>query len=222
MALDQNGLAQIGQTVLAVGRLGPSGVDLLGTAFLTTAAGKFADGSHVVGQDHSNLVLILPKTKSMADYQDTSDQQVQTARATVVAHDPFRDLCVLQGPFDARSNLPIGGADAVAVGSEIAVFGFPHSNFGRLVLTYERAEVGAKVLIDSGGIKSKHVVLNTQARPGQSGSPVLSLPNLRVIGVLIGSYAPRGGSGISLGGVDPHTLHQTTHAISAEYVIEML
>ena len=90
------------------------------------------------------------------------------------------------------------------------------------MLTYERAEIGAKVLIDSNGIKSKHVVLNTQARPGQSGSPVLRLPDLMVIGLLIGSYAPGGGGGISLGGVDPQTLHQTTHAISAEYLTEML
>src|SRR5271157_4295447 len=114
MALDQS-LAQIGQMVLAVGRLGPSGVALLGTAFLTRAPGKFATAAHVVGQDHSNLVLILPKTMSLADYQDTSDQQVQTAKATVVAHDPFRDLCVLQVPSDARSNLPIGGSDAVTI-----------------------------------------------------------------------------------------------------------
>jgi hypothetical protein len=36
--------------------------------------------------------------------------------------------------------------------------------------------------------------------------------------MVVGSYAPNGGGGILLGDVDPATLHQTTHAISAEYV----
>jgi hypothetical protein len=42
------------------------------------------------------------------------------------------------------------------------------------------------------------------------------------VALLIGSYAPGGGGMVSLGGVDPHTLHQTTHAISAEYAKELL
>ena len=44
----------------------------------------------------------------------------------------------------------------------------------------------------------------------------------RVVGVLAGSYARTGGGQISLGGIDPASLHQTTHAVSAEYLREML
>lgn len=43
-----------------------------------------------------------------------------------------------------------------------------------------------------------------------------------LVAMIIGSYAPNSGGSISLGGVDPHTLHQTTHAVSAEYILQML
>lgn len=40
--------------------------------------------------------------------------------------------------------------------------------------------------------------------------------------MLIGSYAPQSSGSISLGGIDPQTLHQTTNAIPAEYINEMI
>ena len=71
-------------------------------------------------------------------------------------------------------------------------------------------------------IKSKHIVLNIQTRPGQSGSPVFRESDSMLVAMIIGSYAPNSSGSISLGGVDPHTLHQTTHAVSAEYILQML
>jgi len=75
---------------------------------------------------------------------------------------------------------------------------------------------------NSSGIKSNHLVLNVQTRPGQSGSPIFRLSDSKLIGMIIGSYAPGGGGGISLGGIDPNTLHQTTHAVSSEYISKMI
>lgn len=178
--------------------------------------------AHVTNQDESNLVIVLPKIHSMSDYQDTSNTQVQFLAASIKAVDPFRDLCILQTQTPITSNIKVSTSDAVSTGENVALFGFPHADHGRMVLTHQVTEIGAKILIESGGIKSKHIVLNIQARPGQSGSPIFRLNDLSLVGVLIGSYAPGGGGGISLGGVDPHTLHQTTHAVSAEYLEDML
>ena len=112
--------------------------------------------------------------------------------------------------------------DTVHVGENISVFGYPHSNHGRMVLTQQDTSVGAKILISNSGIKLKNIVLNIQSRPGQSGSPIVIPEKRSIAGILIGSYAPQVNGGISLGGIDPQTLHQTTHAISAEYIKEML
>ncbi len=207
--------------VLAVGRNGPAGVQLLGTAFCLNKAGHFATASHVVGTDDQGLVLAFKRLSSIHDFQDTSDTSISMFTVKIAALDPFHDLAVLKADIDLVSNIAIGGADQAPVGTAISSFGFPHADHGRMILTQQDAETGARILIASGGIKAKHLVLNTQARPGQSGSPVFRKSDGQLVGVLVGSYAPGGGGGISLGGIDPHTLHQTTHAVSAEYLTSM-
>lgn len=178
--------------------------------------------SHVPEQNDQGLVIAFKGLTSLTEYQDTADPQVKTVPVTFHATDPFHDLAILKADLTVKSNIKIAGADAVDVGASIVTFGYPHANHGRLVLTQQNAEVGARVLIHSGGIKAKHLVLNIQARPGQSGSPVFNALDGSLVAILVGSYAPGGGGGISLGGVDPHTLHQTTHAVSAEYIQNMI
>jgi S1-C subfamily serine protease len=207
--------------VFAVGRTGPAGVQLAGSAFSLNKAGCFATASHVAGTDDAGLVLCARKLTSLNEFQDTSDNTIQIFPVRILASDPFHDLAVLKAEIPHQTNIAMGGADDVAVGTQISSFGFPHADHGRMVLTRQDTEVGARVLITSGGIKAKHVVLNVQARPGQSGSPIFRTADGKLVGVLVGSYAPGGGGGISLGGVDPHTLHQTTHAVSAEYLGKM-
>ena len=216
-------LSFIPRHVFAVGRITPSGCTLLGTAF-AIAENKFATTKHVTSGDDNNLVLIMPKNPTLADYQDTSDQQINYFSSNIIAIDPFRDICILASDQVRLNKLSyrLSGTDELLPGSSVTTFGFPHADSGRLVLTQQDTCVGARVLIEAGGIKSKHIVLNTQARPGQSGGPVINTASMSVIGMLIGSYAPGGGGFMSLGGVDPSTLHQTTHVISTEYLKEMM
>jgi Trypsin-like peptidase domain len=174
---------------LAVGRVTSTGTVLLGTAFVV-AQGKFATTMHVTGGNDDGLVLVLPRIQTFLDYQDTSDPKIVTRPVTIAAADPFRDICVLSIDIDMAPQYEISGADEVPPGSPVVIFGFPHADAGRLVLTQHDTHVGARVLIDSSGVKSKHIVLNTQARPGQSGSPVFSMPEQRVVAMVVGSYAP--------------------------------
>ncbi|MBB1514318.1 trypsin-like peptidase domain-containing protein [Tessaracoccus sp. MC1627] len=214
----------LSQVVYALGRSGTGGVvTLLGTAF-AVGPRKVATAYHVAGADDSNMVLIAPKVSSIAEYQDTSDSSLSIMPLTLSAADPVRDLSVYELPnnVEIKYSYGIGSSDLVPPGAPVTTWGFPHANFGRMVLTQQSAHVGARILIESAGQKSKHIVLNTQAREGQSGGPVLNASENTVVAVLIGSYAPGGGGGISLGGVDPATLHQTTHAVSAEYLKGML
>lgn len=209
--------------VFAVGRIETNGVSLLGTATLLNSPGKFVTAAHVTNKDEQNLVVVIkPNHLLVNDYQDTSDSQVEIISVRIEAIDPFTDLCILSAEIDAFSNVSIGSTDFLNLGSVVDIFGYPHADHGRLVLTQQRTEIGARILIKNGIVKTKHVVLNTQARPGQSGSPIFSAHTTFIVAILIGSYAPDGGGRISLGGVDPHTLHQTTHAVSVEYVKEML
>jgi hypothetical protein len=82
--------------------------------------------------------------------------------------------------------------------------------------------VGARVLLSAAGTKVKHLVLNVQARVGQSGGPVYNDDFSLVCAMIVGGYTPPGPQSVILAGVDPRTLHQTTHAVSAEYIQDML
>jgi V8-like Glu-specific endopeptidase len=215
--------SSLANIVFAVGRTGANGVSLLGTATLLNSPGKFVTAAHVTQKDEQNLVVVVkPDNSSINDYQDTSDARVEVIPVRIEAIEPFRDLCILSAGIDAFSTISMGSTDILNLGNVVDIFGYPHADHGRLVLTQQRTEIGARILIKNGIVKTKHVVLNTQARPGQSGSPIFSAQTTMLVAILIGSYAPGGGGSISLGGVDPHTLHQTTHAVSVEYVREML
>jgi len=213
----------ISQLVYALGRVQPGGLNLLGTGFAVTDR-LIATAYHVVGADDRELALVVPKVQSLADYQDTSDTSIQMLSLRLAAADPVRDLCLLELPSDASISvgLQLGSTDEAPPGTGVVAFGFPHAPSGRMVLTQHITHVGARVLIAAESERCKHLVLNTQAREGQSGGPVLLAGSNRIVAVLLGSYAPGGGGQISLGGLDPATLHQTTHAISAEYLEPML
>jgi len=210
------------KVVYTIGRITPNGINLLGTCFLLNKAGLFATASHVTNNDNNNLVIFISGNTDLTTYQDTTNNQGKTVPTSIFKVDPIRDICILKIDNQALSNLQIGGTDDIKVSDNVGIVGFPHCVDGRNILTFQSTEVGAKVLIESSGIKSNHLVLNVQTRPGQSGSPIFRLSDSKLIGMIIGSYVPGGGGGISLGGVDPHTLHQTTHAVSSEYILKMI
>lgn len=210
------------QLVLIVGRITPDHVQMLGTGFLVQNDGYIATTHHVAGSDDSNLVVLAPHISDINAFQNLSDTSCRPVAAKIQEIDPIRDLAILKAEFSFNGQIPkLGSFDNDQVGDPVGIFGFPHCVEGRRALTFQKAEIGAKVLLESNGVVSKHAVINTQARPGQSGSLIFSPKDQSISGVLMGAWAPSPG-GILLGGIDPRELHQTTHCISAEYLEEML
>ncbi|WP_453508976.1 S1 family peptidase [Streptomyces sp. NPDC055080] len=193
----------------------------LGSCFLINKPGHFVTAAHVINGSDANLVLVIQNNR-VGDYQDTANNSIQVLSLKLKEIDPLRDTCVLITDIPNKSNISLSNTDVLTPGEKVTIFGYPHANQGRSVLTQQTTEVGAKILLSSGIIKSKHIVLNIQARPGQSGGPIFRNSDLSLVGILIGAYAPKQEGGISLGGIDPQTLHQTTHAVSAEYLEGML
>jgi hypothetical protein len=210
------------QLVYVVGRVTPNHVEMLGTAFLVSREGHIATTHHVTGSADANLVVLAPHTSNINEFQDLSDTSCRIMPVSIKEIDPIRDLAILKTDIRFDGPMPrLGSFDDDNVGDEIGIFGFPHCVEGRRALTFQKAEIGAKVLIETNGIKSKHAVINIQSRPGQSGSLVFSPKDQSISGVLIGAWVP-GPGGISLGGINPRELHQTTHCVSVEYMRDML
>lgn len=212
------------QLTVVVGRISPDGISMLGTAFFVKEDGLLVTPRHVINNNNDKgLVILLPHVKGFNEYQDLSDESCRYVNVEIVEIDPIRDLAILRLKDHGRFNLPIpsfGSIDDVDVGDTVQIFGYPHCTEGRRVLTYQSTAIGAKFLFSTNGIKNKQAVLNIQSRPGQSGSLIFSQRLNKIIGILIGTYAPH--SGISLGGINPAELNQTTQIISAEYIKDML
>lgn len=164
----------------------------------------------------------MPHISDINTYQDIADNSCQPVPAIVQDINPITDICILQveGLSFNGVLLRLDSLDNVAVGDKIGMFGFPHCVMGRRVLTYREAEIGAKMLLETSGIKSKYATLNMQTRPGQSGSLVFCHKTGHIVGMLIGTYAPT--CGVIIAGINPHELNQDSYCISASYIKEML
>lgn len=209
------------QQVLLVGRVTPDALQLLGTAFFVGIDGVLVTSRHVVGSNTNGLVVVMPNIRQLNSYQDVSDTLCQTASVQVLDVNPIADLVILKVDGRVGSVLQLGSLDEVNVGESVEIYGFPHCVDGRRVLTYQSASVGAKVLLESSSLKIKHAVVNSQTRPGQSGSLVYSRRLNKIVGLLSGTYVPRGNY-IMIMDLNPAELNQTSHIVSAEYIKEML
>ena len=214
------------QCTLVIGRSGPQGIQMLGSGFICSNQGdeiKIATTKHVIEGDDRNLVILMPSIRDINEYQDTSDNRCTPFPVTISEIDTFRDIAILSTNLSYGETLPqISSFEDINVGDELTIYGFPHCVEGRRVLTQQIAHLGAKIYLQSGLFKVKHGVINTQSRPGQSGSMIYSHTKNKVVGMLIGAFATSNRDGISLGGINPRELHQTTHCISAEYINNML
>ncbi|ADY13548.1 hypothetical protein SpiBuddy_1723 [Sphaerochaeta globosa str. Buddy] len=194
--------------------------EMLGTCFLIKN-NLIATSTHVIGGNTSNLFIFFPEILEINSYQDVSNTECKPIPAEIVSQNPFSDITILKTDISYSGNLiPLGSFDDTSILETLWVFGFPHCVEGRRVFTAQQAELGAKILLSSSNIKSKFGVLNIQSRPGQSGSIVFSPTKNKIVGMLAGAYAID--CGISLGGINPRELNQTTQCISAEYISEML
>lgn len=218
--------SHIGRVVLPLARMGAGSVITpLGTCFAVSPR-KFATAAHVTGPSDDGLVAVVGRADSLTDYQDATEQQVHARSLKIVGYSPLHDVAILElsdANHSVQFGYTLGSTDDIATGAPVLGLGYPHADHGRLVLTQQASMVGARVLLGAEGMKFKHVVLNTQTRPGQSGGPVFSADGSKICAMIVGGYTPsRAGGGISLGGIDPQTLHQTTHAVSAEYIAELI
>lgn len=125
----------INKVVFPIGRITPNGTKLLGTAFMIDKPGMFVTAAHVTDNNDQNLVVIINNAESFLEYQDTTNTRVNSISAKIHATDPFNDICILKIQDTASSNVVISGADDCSPGDSVAIFGFPHADHGRMVLT---------------------------------------------------------------------------------------
>ena len=93
--------------IFSVGRITPTGLTLLGTAFAINKPGFFATAAHVVNHNDNGLVIIFNGMSSMQDYQDTSRKQVQYMSAVIAEINPICDVCLIKTEMTIQSTMSL-------------------------------------------------------------------------------------------------------------------
>ena len=182
----------------------------LGTAVFSMGGKRLGTCLHVVEGNDQGLNVVMPR-ESFDDYRYTTNPEYFVQRVQIESVDPVHDLAVLRFAEPTTTvDVPytLGSTDAVRPGDGVAILGYPHMDAGRIVLTRHDTTVGARVLIGNKGIASKHLVLNSLVRPGQSGGPVFHPKSGRLVAVVVGGHAS-GGGGLLIQGVDPTSVNQS-------------
>lgn len=182
--------------------------------------GLLATTFHMTGYDDNELCIIIDDESDITKYQKPiANTQPDIVKVKIHKVDPIRDITILKIDSKSYSQVVIKDTDMLEISNKVNVFGYPHCQDIRKVLTYQNCEVGAKVLLETSGILSKYIVINNQCRPGQSGSPVFST-KYELVGMIIGSHSSP--DSIKIQSIDPSAINQTTYAISSEYIKKML
>ena len=87
------------QLVYVVGKLTPTGVQMLGTGFLVSKEGHIVTSHHVTGSENSNLVVLAPHISDINSYQDIDNNQCTPLSTTITDIDPIHDLAILKARY---------------------------------------------------------------------------------------------------------------------------
>ena len=218
----RNFLNSLHRLVLPIGIINDNSINILGTAFLISDNLICTTYHNIANQ--LNLVIINPKINNINEFQNYNDKTCNYSRIELLEASPHRDIAIFKIEGQVVDTESIFEFVEAPVLSEMIIVGYPHSvedPEGRFILTFQKTYIGSKILLNSelGNIQNKNYILNTQTRPGQSGSPVFDR-NFNVIGMLIGSFKLEVGA--IVGGINPSSLNQTSYVISSEYIKEML
>lgn len=211
-------------STFVIGRRKDSGIQPLGTTFIV--GHTLVTALHVINSDDRDIVMLMPKVGNINQYQDASDSSCRTIPIHIKNSIPPLDLCTLElsnGLHIQTQSWELGNLDNCFVGEELGIWGFPHCNEGRVVLTFQKAELGAKLLMENSGIKTKYGTINMLSRPGQSGSPVFSIGTGLLVGILVGAYDSNpGAAGVYINGEKFNFSNQTSYFLSSEYIGKLL
>jgi S1-C subfamily serine protease len=114
----------------------------------------------------------------------------RTVHFSKIVTDPERDLAVLRPFVPLEGGLELAGNDTPKVGSAVSTWGYPLMFDGPAPL-FTAGYVAGYVQSRSRGNKTvKHIVVNGELNPGNSGGPLLSRQDSKVIGIVVIKILP--------------------------------
>lgn len=170
-----------------------------GTGFVFNPEGYAITCAHVVKNSSEIYVRV-----------GTSEKAIE--KAELIRADDILDLAIIKIETEGHFSAQLGIKEDLFLGDEVAILEFPFGSVmaddvAKMSVSFTRGYISS--VQNKNGLK--RVLLDVSAKAGNSGSPVISLENGMVVGVLSGSI---------IGGA--RNMEEVNYMIPITYILELM
>lgn len=190
-------------------------VVFLGTAFLVHGEGYLLTATHLLEENHDNLMAA--RASKPEEFSPLSLDTVQAIPLDVVKADLTTNTALLRFSKKLIIETPdhmIGNIESVFLGSSVLALGFPFGHQELHNLAVQSGVIASKVSLRN------HVNLflfDSAIHTGMAGGPLVNYDDGRVIGIMVGLFVPNEDGGDFLRGSHPGYETSFSYAVSIEY-----
>lgn len=196
-------------------------VVFLGTAFLVHEKGYLLTASHIIEKDYENLMVA--KAQNPEEFTKLSSDEVAAVCVEVVKTDDYHNVAVLKlnkGFVIKTPDYLIGQVDSLKLGTGLINIGFPYGHQDMHNLAIRSSVLSSKVKLANG---TKLLLFDSMVHDGMTGGPLVSIEDGRIVGIVVGRFAPiDDGGDFSRGQNSPEYNTSMSYAVSIEYGDNML
>jgi len=186
-----------------------------------------ATALHCLSDAQEIFLVIPPHGGDCTERQTYPTEEMTGSPAEIANTNPFADLAILEVPLENLSGgMPpqevSDDPDALSVGDEVVVLGYPFAPLGSALETWTPGYVTALGERQTApGVNTDELVLSTQAHPGISGGAVVGKEDGLLHGIIRGALAPpsviKTAGNVSLG-----TDSSVTFATSSHHLTDLI
>lgn len=196
-------------------------VIFLGTAFLVHDKGFLLTASHLLANDFENLMVAKPQDPE--DFTSLSLDEVAAVDVEVVKSDDYHNVALIKLKRDFVIETPdflMGNVDNLTLGSTVVNIGFPYGHHDMHIIAVRRSILSSKAKLNNG---TKLLLFDSMVHDGMTGGPLINVDDERIVGIVIGRFAPtEDGGDFSHGKNYPEYDTSMSYAVSIEYGFKLL
>ncbi len=196
-------------------------VIFLGTAFLVHEKGYLLTSAHIIEKDVENLMVA--RIQEPEDFSKLSLDEVAAVSVDVVKTDDYHNVALLKLQKAFYIETPdylLGQVNTLKLGTGLVNMGFPYGHQDMHVLAIRSSVLSSKVKLENG---TKMLLFDTMIHDGMTGGPLVSIEDERIVGIVIGRFAPLDDGGDFSRGINyPEYDTSMSYAVSIEYGYALL
>jgi serine protease Do len=159
----------------------------VGTAFLVHPKGYLLTAAHILYAEEG---LMVSPEEAMEEFGQTGRETVGSIPVKLAGIDRERDVALLKFEEELEITVPdhlLGVPEEATVGASVASLGYPFGFHHVYDQVLQQGIISAKIDSQNG---TELLLFDSQVHSGARGAPLISVDDLRVIGIVSGRFDP--------------------------------